>query len=263
VAPASAPASHSREEETAHIRHHHLKRLDEKLTSEPKAIEQSCKYESEISTKPPLKRVALTFDDGPEPGLTEHILEVLNRHHINATFFLIGEKVQRHPELVEKVRAAGHQLIGNHSWDHPNFHDITVDEQSRQVLRNETQLGDALAPKLFRYPFGNSSCQTNELLKSRGYQIVGWHVDSCDWAFEKTGTVDLKEALSCGVIAQNHSDYTGHVVSAVRARNGGIILMHEIHPNTVKKLDEIVTQLIADGFIFGSILDEDFAKSMR
>jgi peptidoglycan/xylan/chitin deacetylase (PgdA/CDA1 family) len=277
IAPASAPASapisitaaapatpvHSREEETAHIRHHHLKRLDEKLTSEPKLLEQSCKYESEISTKPPLKRVALTFDDGPEPVETEYILEVLNKHHITAAFFMIGEKAQRHPELVEKVRAAGHQLVGNHSWDHPNFHDISVEEQASQVLRNETQLGNALTPKLFRYPYGNSSCQTNELLRNRGYQIVGWHIDSCDWAFEKTGSVDLKEALSCGVIAQNHHDYIDHVVSAVRARNGGIILMHEIHPNTVRKLDEIVTQLIAEGFVFGSILDEDFAKSMR
>jgi peptidoglycan/xylan/chitin deacetylase (PgdA/CDA1 family) len=101
------------------------------------------------------------------------------------------------------------------------------------------------------------------LVRARGYKIVGWHIDSCDWAFEKTGSVDIKEAISCGVLPQYRNDYVGHVVSAARARNGGIILMHEIHPNTIKKLEEIITQLRADGFVFGTILDEDFQQSLR
>ncbi|MCX7193164.1 MAG: polysaccharide deacetylase family protein [Proteobacteria bacterium] len=254
---------HTHEEETARIRRHHLKRLDDKLTIEPRVLEAGCKYESEISTRPPAKHVALTFDDGPDPVQTEYILEILKKYKLSAAFFMIGEKSRQHPELVEKVHAAGHQIIGNHSWDHPNFHDISVEEQTNQVLRNETQLADALQPRMFRYPYGNSSCETNELVRTRGYKIVGWHVDSCDWAFEKTGSVDVKEAISCGVIPQNHSDYVEHVVSAVRARNGGIILMHEIHPNTLKKLEEIITKLLADGFVFGTILDEDFAQSLR
>jgi peptidoglycan/xylan/chitin deacetylase (PgdA/CDA1 family) len=255
---------HPHEEEIAHIRKHHLKHLDDKLTIEPKVLEKNCRYESDISTKPPTKRVALTFDDGPEQGQTELILEVLKKYEISATFFMIGEKAQQHPELVDAVRAAdNHQVIGNHSWDHPNFHDIAVDKQEEQVLRNEALLDSDLQPRLFRYPYGNSSCETNELVRSRGYKIVGWHIDSCDWAFEKTGSVDIKEALSCGVLPQYHNDYVGHVVSAVRARNGGIILMHEIHPNTIKKLEEIITQLQADGFVFGTILDEDFQASLR
>jgi len=254
---------HSLEEETAHIRKHHLKRLDDKLTIEPKILEQNCKYESDISTKPPPKRIALTFDDGPEPGQTEHILEVLRKYDITAAFFLIGQKVRQHPGLVEKIRAGHHQLMGNHSWDHPNFHDISVADQAAQVLRNESLLGEDLQPKLFRYPYGNSSCATNDLLHSQGYKIVGWHIDSCDWAFEKNGSVDIKEAISCGVLSQYRNDYTGHVVSAARARNGGIILMHEIHPNTVRKLEEIIIQLQADGFVFGSILDEGFQASLR
>ena len=261
--PQALSNEHSHEEEIAHIRKHHLKRLDDKLTIEPKVLEQNCRYESDISTKPPIKRVAFTFDDGPEPGQTEHILEVLKKYDISATFFMIGKKAEQHPELVEKVHAANHQSIGNHSWDHPNFHDINVAEQTEQVMRNETILANDLLPRLFRYPYGNSSCETNELVHSRGYKIVGWHIDSCDWAFEKTGSVDIKEAISCGVLPQYHHDYVGHVVSAARARNGGIILMHEIHPNTVNKLEEIISQLKAEGFVFGSILDEGFQQSLR
>jgi len=259
----TSPVGHTHEEETAHIRKHHLKRLDDKLTIEPKVLEQTCKYESDISTKPPAKRVVLTFDDGPEPGQTEFILEVLKKYNISATFFMIGEKAQQHPELVEKVHSATHQMIGNHSWDHPNFHEISVTEQTAQVIRNEHTLAGDLEPKLFRYPYGNSSCETNELVHSRGYKIVGWHIDSCDWAFEKNGTVDTKEAISCGVISQYRNDYVGHVVSAVRARNGGIILMHEIHPNTVKQLEEVIKQLLNDGFVFGTLLDEGFQQSLR
>jgi peptidoglycan/xylan/chitin deacetylase (PgdA/CDA1 family) len=255
--------AHTQEEETAKIRKHHLKRLNDRLTIEPKILKQACRYESDIQTRPPKKRVAFTFDDGPEPGQTEHILSVLKKYDISAAFFMIGEKVQQHPKLVEKVREEGHQIIGNHSWDHPNFHDISLTEQADQVLRNETLLVKDLQPKLFRYPYGNSTCETNEFVRSRGYKIVGWHIDSCDWAFEKTGSIDIKEAISCGVLPHDYNDYVGHVISATRARNGGIILMHEIHPNTIKQLEEIILQLKAEGFSFGTILDDDFQQSMR
>lgn len=261
--PTRPPAVHTVEEETSHIRKHSLKRLDDKLTVEPKALELSCKYESDIATAPPPMHVALTFDDGPSPEGTELILALLKKYNIPATFFMIGEKVEKYPELMALVRASGHQVVGNHSWDHPNFHDISVAEQGDEVLRDEAALATDVTTKLFRYPYGNSSCATNELVRARGYKIVGWHIDSCDWAFDKNGSVDAKEAISCGVLPQYRDDYVGHVVSAARARKGGIILMHEIHPNTLKKLEQIIVAMQADGFIFGSILDADFQPSLR
>jgi peptidoglycan/xylan/chitin deacetylase (PgdA/CDA1 family) len=263
--PPLPPGEHPHAQEIAAIRQHHLKRLDDKLTIAPQVLADACRYESDIATRPPGRRVALTFDDGPEPGQTEHILAVLEKYGITATFFMIGEKMQRHPELVARVRAGHHQIIGNHSWDHPNFHDISVAQQADEVLREEALLapGPTDAPRLFRYPFGNASCETNALVRARGYKIVGWHIDSCDWAFEKTGMVDFQEATACGVLAQYRGDYVGHVVSAVRARNGGIILMHEIHPNTVNKLEEVIEQILAEGYAFGSVLDADFQASLR
>jgi peptidoglycan/xylan/chitin deacetylase (PgdA/CDA1 family) len=64
-------------------------------------------------------------------------------------------------------------------------------------------------------------------------------------------------------VAQNRSDFVGHVVSSVRGHNGGIGLLHEIHPNTVKRLDEIIVKLKEDGFAFGSIDEPEFALSLR
>jgi len=69
--------------------------------------------------------------------------------------------------------------------------------------------------------------------------------------------------MNATIHAQYHHDYVGHVVSAARGRNGGIILMHEIHPNTLKKLEEIIDQILAEGYVFGSILDSDFQQSLR
>lgn len=229
---------------------------------EPRKLKHSCRYQSEISTQPPPKQVALTFDDGPTPRQTELILDVLKKYNITATFFMLGRMEAYHPEIVAQVRDA-HQIIGYHSWDHPNFHDLSVAKQEAQLLRDETPPENDLQPRLFRYPYGNSSCDSDEFLHSHGYEIVGWHIDSCDWAFEKNGSVGIREANLCGVLPQNRSDYVSHVVSSVKARDGGIILMHDTHPNTIKKLEEIVTQLLAEGFVFGTVLDEGFKLSMR
>ena len=245
------------------IRQHRLKRLDARLTTEPAVLREQCRYESEISTAPPHKKVVLTFDDGPEPGQTELILETLNRYKIPAAFFLVGHKAQEHPELVEKIKATGQHVIGNHSWDHPNFHVIEPSAQATEVEKTRATLPINKVQNYFRYPFGNSTCETNVLLRSMGYGIIGWHIDSCDWAFDRTGAVDTKEAMICGVLPQHQQDYVNHVVSTVRAHHGGIVLMHEIHPNTIKQLEKIIQAIYAGGYVFASIEDPGFSSSIR
>ncbi len=263
AAPASQADAHTPSEESKTTRLHRMRKLDERMNIDAEVLHHQCRYESEISDAPPEKKLVLSFDDGPEPGQTEYILAVLKKHHIPATFFMIGEKVQAHPELLALVQASDLALIGNHSWTHPNFHDVPVTEQKSEVDKTAALLQKTVAEQYFRYPYGNSSCETNELLKSRGYKIVGWHVDTCDWAFDHKGSVDAKEALSCGVLAQNKDNFFEHVLSSVRAHNGGIILMHEIHPNTLKQLDALVTRLLADGYTFEKLSDAEFAKSLR
>ena len=254
---------HSREEETAKISKHHLKRLEERLTTPLGVLRERCRFVSDVSTRPPSKKVALSFDDGPEPVHAEQILDVLKKHDVKAAFFLIGQKTSQHPELVAKIRAVGKHILGNHSWDHRNFHDISISEQADEVRKTDTLLGEAQTPRLFRYPYGNSTCETNALLHAEGYKIAGWHIDSCDWAFDRDGSVDLKEAISCGVLPQNRKDFVEHVVASVRSHDGGIVLLHEIHPNTLKKLDDIIAKLLGEGFVFVGLDDPDFDPSLR
>lgn len=207
--------------------------------------------------------MSLSFDDGPEPGATQAILALLDKHRVPATFFLIAAKAQHHPELAALVKAHPRALIGNHSWSHPNFHDILPARQASELERSDTALAALEAPKLFRYPYGNASCESNAELQRLGYRVVGWHVDSCDWAFDKTGSIDAHEAKICGVEKANREHFVDHVVTAVKARKGGIVLMHEIHPNTLAQLDTLIGRLLAEGFRFAPLTDPAFQPSLH
>ena len=258
---ASAPRGHSHVEAT---RHAHLVRLQEHLEKPEEELHRTCRFESDIATLPPEGLVALTFDDGPEPGHTEAILAVLARHQVPATFFLIAEKAKAHPELVEQARALPGAVIGNHSWSHPNFHDIPVEEQASEVDSADALLrADLGAAPLFRYPYGNSSCETNERVRTMGYRIVGWHVDSCDWGFDGRDGLTAGEAMSCGVLPAYRRDFLGHVVASVRAHRGGVVLMHETQHISVDNLDALIVRLEAEGYRFSTPAAPEFATSLR
>jgi peptidoglycan/xylan/chitin deacetylase (PgdA/CDA1 family) len=257
----SAPRGHDHVEA---MRHAHLVRLQEHLEKPEEELHRTCRFESDIATLPPEGVVALTFDDGPEPGHTEAILAVLARHKVPATFFLIAEKAKAHPELVELARALPGAVIGNHSWSHPNFHDIPVGEQAKEVGSADTLLrADLGTTPLFRYPYGNSSCETNERVHALGYRIVGWHVDSCDWAFDGPKGLTTAEALSCGVLPAYRHDFLGHIVANVRAHRGGVVLMHETHDISVDNLDALIVKLEAEGYRFSTPAAQEFETSLR
>ena len=262
-APAASAVDTAHHDHAAEARAIRVRGLAEKINRAPQALKQSCRFESDITTPPPAGFVSLSFDDGPEPGATPAILALLDKYQIPASFFLIAAKARRHPELAALVKAHPLALVGNHSWSHPNFHDIAPAKQASELARSDTALAALEAPKLFRYPFGNSSCEANAELQQLGYRVVGWHVDSCDWAFDKTGSIDAHEAKICGVDKANREHFVDHVVTAVQARKGGIVLMHEIHPNTLAKLDTLIARLLAEGFKFAPLTDAGFAASLR
>lgn len=225
-----------------------------------------CKYISSIFQPPPLKVIALTFDDGPSSTLTPRTLDILRKYGIKATFFMKGSAARANPEVVRRIRNEGH-LVASHSYSHPNFHAISTSDQTSQITSTEAILGDNMPSnfKLFRYPYGNSTCHANSLMKQRmGYRgIVGWHVDSCDWAYSGSGYVSAKSATICGVAPSNRANFTGHVIQEVERRRGGIVLFHEIHQRTVDSLDGIIGQLINRGYKFSNLNDPGFANSMN
>lgn len=123
--------------------------------------------------------VALTFDDGPHPEFTPRLLDILERHQAHATFFMIGETAQRHPELVRRVAMAGHG-IGNHSWDHLSFPLITSRERRAQIRA----CARAIAPygqRVFRPPYGHQSVTSHLDAILLGYQVVTWNRHAEDW----------------------------------------------------------------------------------
>lgn len=162
-------------------------------------------YPSILGVKTPQKLLALTFDDGPDPERTPAVLDALAHHGMKATFFLIGERAARHPDLVSRLLAEGHD-IGNHSWDHPSLPTLPPARIREQLTRTRDLLGPPGA-RYMRPPYGNQTPATNRICRSLGYRVVIWSAMGEDWAG------DSAEAIAGRIIA--------------KAKPGGIALLHD------------------------------------
>jgi peptidoglycan/xylan/chitin deacetylase (PgdA/CDA1 family) len=122
-----------------------------------------------VKTTRPL--VALSFDDGPAPDHTPDVLRILARHSARATFFLIGDRAEAHPELLRQIRAAGHE-VGNHAFTLRSTLGLTEDEFSENLRQAESVLGLTNSPKLFRPPGGRIRDSHLARAESLGYRVV-------------------------------------------------------------------------------------------
>jgi peptidoglycan/xylan/chitin deacetylase (PgdA/CDA1 family) len=122
-----------------------------------------------IPTHRPL--VALSFDDGPHPIYTPQVLEILERYDANATFFLIGECAQRHPDVVARIKAAGHE-VGNHYVTNGSTLGHSDDEFLAHLDQTERDIHITTVPKLFRPPGGVAWPRQLRLARNRGYECV-------------------------------------------------------------------------------------------
>jgi len=122
-----------------------------------------------VRTERPL--VALSFDDGPHPEFTPQVLEILERHDAKATFFLIGERALSHPEVVSRIKAAGHE-VGNHYFRNGPTLLHSDTEFARNLAKTERALGIAEGRKLFRPPGGVGWPGQLRLARSEGYECV-------------------------------------------------------------------------------------------
>lgn len=174
------------------------------------------------------KKVYLTFDDGPHPEATPAALRVLKSHGVKATFFVLGNNAKQHPELMDSLRAEGHQ-IGNHGMNHLNGW-----QTSTEVYVEDMRAGKAETKSdLFRPAYGKLTLgQYNEIKKTN--QIVLWDVISGD--FDQFVTVDK--------VVENVLD---------NVRNGSVIVMHDsekAYNNMIGSLDKIIEKLKKEGFEF-------------
>lgn len=166
--------------------------------------------------------VALTFDDVPHPEHTRPILEVLDKHKIRGTFFLLGTNAERHPEIVNEIVDAGH-LIGNHSYNHPNFAELS-DAQVAYQMDITNQIIEGITgetPHLFRTPYGIDSSRTQRLYPNQS--SILWNVDSMDWHYQ-----DVLATFE-------------HTVQQVEG--DVIILFHDRLPGSDETLDLVIQEL--------------------
>lgn len=127
--------------------------------------------------------IYLTFDDGPTPEITERVLEILDKHHIKATFFCIGDNVRKHPEIVQKILSKQHS-VGNHTYSHlkgwktPTKIYISNTEACRMKLNSQFTIQNS---QIFRPPYGKITPLQSFKLRKLGYKIIMWDVLSKDY----------------------------------------------------------------------------------
>src|SRR5258708_14449541 len=131
------------------------------------------------------RKLALTFDDGPNPAITPKLLDLLDRHNAKATFFLIGRYVRECPELVKETVARGHE-VGNHTELHPNLLRLNPTKVRWEFLLFHDAIRDAIgtSPKWFRPPFGMRNPWVVPAARELGYRTVMWTLLPGDWREE-------------------------------------------------------------------------------
>jgi peptidoglycan-N-acetylglucosamine deacetylase len=200
------------------------------------------------------KKVALTFDDGPDPQWTPKILDVLKRENAPGTFFVIGELANQNADIVKREFALGHE-IGNHTFTHPETELITKTQLQVELNLTELLLESYLGVKttLFRPPYGidhqpetASEIQMLPVAQTLGYAIIGARIDPHDW-----GEPNGLPPASADTIVQR-------VLAQTENNDGNIILLHDgggDRSHTVAALPQIIDGLRAKGYQFVSVSD--------
>jgi peptidoglycan-N-acetylglucosamine deacetylase len=197
------------------------------------------------------KKLAITFDDGPDTRWTPKILDVLKEKQVPATFFIVGVAGSQSPELLKREYAEGHE-IGNHTYTHPNFEEISHTQLRWELNLTQRLIESVLGVKsiLFRPPYGidhqpeyAEEVAQLPIAQDMGYVIVGQKIDPHDWK-QPNGKQVPAAAIVEGVVSQ--------------ANEGNIILFHDgggDRSQTVAALPQVIDQLRAQGYQFVSVPD--------
>ncbi len=188
------------------------------------------------------RQIALTYDDGPNDPHTLRLLEVLAKHSVHATFFLIGRYVQQRPEIVREIVSAGH-VVGNHTFTHPLLIFKSATEIRQQLSACRSALQDAIGnpSHLFRPPFGGRRPAVLRIARELGLDPVMWNVTGYDWSAPPAATIERK--------------ITNQI------RGGDVVLLHDgghkqmgaDRSQTVIATDHLLTRYIAEQYEFVTI----------
>lgn len=175
----------------------------------------------------PLKpMIALTFDDGPKASTTPSILDTLEKYGARATFFVLGNSAKNNPDILQRMVSIGCQ-IGNHSYSHPDLKTYSATNVAYQIDTTEAIVSSIVGfePAVVRPPYGSYN---KDIMAIADKPFILWSVDTLDWKYRD-------------------AEYVKNYVLKT-ARDGAIILMHDIHSTTAEAVKSIVPELIAKGY---------------
>jgi peptidoglycan-N-acetylglucosamine deacetylase len=191
---------------------------------------------------PGTKKLALTYDDGPNDPHTLRLLEVLVRLNVHATFFLIGRYVKQRPDIAREIANAGH-TIGNHTFHHRNLVFTSPQQTRREIQQCQQALSDEVGEhsRLFRPPFGGRRPGTLGIVRAMGLEPVMWNVAGYDWRGRPAEYVETK--------------VHGNI------RGGNVILLHDgshaafgaDRSQTVLATDRLIARCKSEGYDFLTI----------
>ena len=185
------------------------------------------------------KKIYLTFDSGYENGSTAKILDVLKAHNVPAAFFLVGNYIERNPDLVRRMVDEGH-IVANHTMHHYDMSRLSDEAAFSKELTDLESLylevtGEEM-PKFYRPPQGVYSHKNLEMAKKMGYKTVFWSLAYVDWNNDAQPTRE-------------------HALSKLlpRIHNGAVVLLHSTSQTNGEILDEVLTEWKKMGYSFGVI----------
>jgi peptidoglycan/xylan/chitin deacetylase (PgdA/CDA1 family) len=172
--------------------------------------------------------ISITFDDGPDAATTPKILDILEKHQIKATFFCVGNKIEKNPDVFKKIIDMGH-AVGNHTYSHSPWFDLfSSTKMAREISMTDEIFFNLTGkkPKLFRPPYGVTNPMLGKALKKTGHQSVAWSLRSFD-------TVKKPEKVLRKV---NH-----------KLKNGDIVLFHDRIPETAGIVEQFILEAQKSG----------------
>lgn len=179
--------------------------------------------------------LVLTFDDGPDPEHTPALIDILSTYGVRVNFFLVGVAVERHPEIVAQLHAAGH-TVGLHTHTHKTLDRMEHDEFRHEIDRNQRAIRAAIAasPILLRPPQGVISVRSLLWARSAGLRVVHYTYTSNDWKAESVA-------------------YIRSQIPEFRLDGGEILSFHDNNPHTIAAIPKLIESCVSRGFAFAPI----------
>lgn len=184
-------------------------------------------FEGNRKLDPSKPMVALTFDDGPDPKRTLKMIEILKKYGVVATFFDIGENMEKYPDVVKAEVEAGCD-VGGHTYSHVNLNPLTEKEIKEEITKVEDAFRNATGKELkyIRPTYGNANSKVRAVIDR---PIINWCVDSLDWK-------------------SRNADKVIEEIRKTKNFDGRIILMHVIYDSTLEAVDRLIPDLIKEGY---------------